>query len=215
MDELEQVRREAVRILCDAHARDRLPLEAFETRLERIKEAPNVATLEAIVADLDDGLAYPPVPIATASLPALATDPELAPVRPAEFLRLSSVLASTKRAGAWTVPLELHGLVILGDLTLDLRDAVFGSDVVDIEVHVTFGSFKLIVPAGTQVENEITETLSSSTHSTRSARGARPNGLLVRVRGGAFCSSVEIQEKYPTGTRPTGGLWQKLLGGQT
>lgn len=214
MDELDEARREAVRLLCEAHARDQLPLEAFEARFERVKDAPNLATLEAIVADLDlPGTSLMTVPRAPAPVP---TDPgELAPVAPAEFLRLSSVFASTKRAGAWTVPLELHGLVIMGELTLDLRDAVFGADQVDIDVRVTLGSFKLIVPAGTQVENEMEETLSSSTHSTRSARGARPNGLLIRVRGRALLSSVEIQEKYPTGIKPSGGIWQKLLGGKS
>jgi len=212
MDDLEQVRREAVRLLCEAHARDRLPLESFESRFERIKDAPNVATLEAIVADLDPA-PYPLTTLPSAPVPALTEAPELAPVSPAEFLRVSSVFASTKRAGAWTVPLELYSLVIMGELTLDLRDAVFGSDVVDIDVRVTLGAFKLIVPAGTQVENEMEETLSSSTHSTRSARGARPNGLLVRVRGRAMLSSVEIQEKYPTGMKPDGGILRKLLGG--
>jgi hypothetical protein len=84
---------------------------------------------------------------------------------------------------------------------------------VDIQVNVTLGSFKLIVPAGTQVENEIEETLSSSEYSTRSARGARPNGLLVRLHGRALLASIEVKERFPTALKPErGGFWQKLLG---
>jgi hypothetical protein len=97
-------------------------------------------------------------------------------------------------------------------MTIDLRDAVFGSDLVDIDVDVTLGSFTLIVPAGTQVENEIEEHFSGSTHSTRSARGARPNGLLVRLRGRALLASVDVKEKFPTGYVKPGGFFDKLLG---
>ncbi len=216
MDELERVRHEAVRLLCAAQARDQLTLDDFEGRLERIKQAPNPATLEAIVADLQADDPYPAPLTASTSAPARVTGAAYAPVAPAEFLRLTSVFASTRRAGSWTVPLEIQALVALGELTLDLRDAVFDSDVLDIDVSVTLGSFTLIVPAGTQVENEIEETLSSSEHSTRSARGARPNGLLVRVRGRSLLASVEIKERYPTGMDPgKGGFWQRLLGSGT
>lgn len=216
MDELERVRHEAIRLLCAAQARDQLTLDDFEGRLERIKQAPNPATLEAIVADLQEDDPYPGPLTASSPAPARVSAAADAPVAPAEFLRITSVFASTKRAGSWTVPLEIQALVVLGELTLDLRDAVFDSDVLDIDVSATLGSFTLIVPAGTQVENEIEETLSSSEHSTRNARGARPNGLLVRVRGRSLLASIEIKERYPTGMAPgKGGFWQRLLRSST
>jgi hypothetical protein len=210
MDELDQARRGAIRLLCEAQARELLTLEDFEDRLERLKHAPNEATLQAIVADLADASPFP-VPYHPPPAPALSPA-EPAPVEPAEYLRLASVFASTKRAGTWTVPLQLEALVLVGEITLDLRDAVFGADVLDIELNATLGSFKLIVPAGTQVENEVEETLSSSEYSTRSARGARPNGLLVRLRGRALLASVEVKEKFPTGLeKGQGGFLRRLL----
>jgi hypothetical protein len=211
MDDLEAARRAAIRVLCDAQAREVLTLEDFEGRLDRLKHAPNEATLEAIIADLGEASLYP-VPYAAAPTLDRATHVEPAPVEPAEYLRLSSVFASTKRGGSWTVPLQLEALVLLGEITLDLRDAVFGADVLDIDVNATLGSFTLIVPAGTQVENEIEETLSSSEYSTRSARGARPNGLLVRLRGRALLASVEVKEKFPSGLeQSSGGFFRRLL----
>jgi hypothetical protein len=218
MSDLESSRREAIRLLCRAQAEDRLSVEAFQTRLEHVEHAPNQATLAAVVADLED---LPP-PALTARYPVAPADhtdvvpaqPNFAvdPVSPAEYLRVSSVFASSKRAGAWTVPLEVDGMVFFGELSLDLRDAVFGSDVVDINVDVKVGSFELIVPAGTQVENEIEETLSSSSHSTRSARGARPNGLLVRLRGKAFLASIDVKEKFPTKPGKVANVLRRLLG---
>jgi hypothetical protein len=211
MSDLEHARYEAIRVLCAAQAEDRLPVHAFEATLERIKSAPDRATLGAIVAGLQDtGAALAPL---TAEPPD-AIPADAAAVAPADCLRLSSVFASTKRAGPWTVPLELNTLVILGEMTLDLRDAMFLADVVDIDVHATLGSFTLIIPAGTQVENEIEETLTSSEYSRRGVKDAAPNGLLIRLRGRALLASIEIKEKYPTGAAPRGGgLWRKLLGG--
>jgi hypothetical protein len=211
MTDLESARREAIRVLCQAHAEDRLPVEAFESRLDRLKQAPNESTVAAIVADLEPHL---PIPVTTGTRALAVPEPAdlAAPVYPAEFLRIASVFGTTTRAGSWTVPLVLQARVLLGEMTIDLRDAVFGSDVVDIEADVRLGSFTLIVPAGTQVENEIEETLSASSHSTRSARGARPNGLLVRLRGRAILASIEIKEKFPSSPSVGKTLFDRLLG---
>ncbi len=214
MSDLDHTRRDAIRLLCRAQADDRLSVEAFETRLDQINRAPNPATIAAVIADLADDpeLATPPF-TPTYGLPAVADHTAvIRPVAPSEFSRITSVFGSTKRAGSWTVPLLIEARVLLGEMTLDLRDAVFGADVVDITIDVDLGSFTLIVPAGTQVENEVNETLSSSSHSTRSTGGVRPNGLLVRLSGQATLASVEIKEKFPTGLRNRKpGLLGRLL----
>ncbi len=211
MPDLDSSRREAIRVLCRAHADDHLSVEAFESRLDQVRRAPNQATLAAILADLDDFT--PPATTSMVLRPPVADHTGVAPVSPAEYLRLTSVFGSTTRAGSWTVPLQLGAKVLFGEMTIDLRDAVFGADVMDIEVDVKLGSFTLIVPAGTQVENEVEETLSSSSHSTRSARGAGPNGLLIRVTGTAFMGSVDVKEKFPTGQGKGPSLVERLLGG--
>ncbi len=215
MSDLDHARREAVRLLCRAQADDRLSVDAFESRLDQLNRAPNAATIAAIVADLAEDL---PMETATGLTPAYgltaAADHTAVgrPVAPSEFSRISSIFGSTKRGGSWTVPLLIEARVLLGEMTLDLRDAVFGADVVDIHVDVDLGSFTLIVPAGTQVENEVRETLSSSSHSTRSVGGVRPNGLLIRLSGQATLASVEIKEKFPSALRDRKpGLLGRLL----
>ena len=99
--------------------------------------------------------------------------------------------------------------MVLGDLTIDLRDAVFFSDTLEIDLDVRLGGFTLIVPVGTQVENEFEERWSSTSHSTRSSRGAQPIGLLVRITGRVRWSNVEIKEKRRPGEPSP---LQKLLG---
>jgi hypothetical protein len=217
MDDLEPLRREAIRTLSAAVASDRLPVEQFESRLALVRSAPNRATLDAILADLvpTGGYAVPaPVPAAVPDRTAVAGFPLPAPVAPAEVLRIATVLGSSKRAGSWTVPLRLELNVILGELTIDLRDAVFTADVLDIDLRAKFASVTLIVPAGAQVENECRERLSSTTHSTRSARGGGPIALLIRITGRVVLSSIEIKEKRRTGEEEP-PAWRRLLAGET
>jgi len=210
MDDLDPLRRDAIRLLSTAVATDRMSIEQFETRLVQVRQAPNRATLDAIVADVLPSGPYPMAHEVTRSFPIPS---HLAPVEPAELLRIRTVLGSSKRAGSWTVPYRLELRAVLGEITIDLRDAVFGSDVLDIDIEAKFGSITLIVPAGAQVENECEEKLSSSSHSVRSARGATPLGLLIRLTGRVVMSSLEIKEKRRTGEEEEPSAWRRLLGG--
>jgi hypothetical protein len=209
MAELESLRHDAIRILSGAVASDRLSVEQFESRLALVRQAPNRATLDAIIADVVPSGGYPTAP---RFVPAVPDHAAFAPVEPAELLRIRTVLSSSKRAGSWTVPLRLEAKVMLGELTIDLRDAVFCSDVLDLELDALLGSFTLIVPAGAQVENECEERWSSTTHSTRSTRGGEPIGLLIRLTGRVRWSNVEIKEKRRSGEEEPRGL-KRLLGG--
>ena len=210
MDDLEPHRQDAIRVLSAAVASDRLPVTQLESRLALVRQAPNLATLDAIVADVMPSGGYS---LPRGLVPAVADHTYAAPVEPAEELSISTVFGSSKRAGSWTVPLRLRLKVVLGELVLDMRDAVFGSDVLDIDVHATLGSLVLIVPAGAQVENECEERMSSSTHSTRSVRGAAQIGLLIRITGRVRWSSLEIKEKLRSGDEPEKKGIMKLLGG--
>ena len=83
----------------------------------------------------------------------------------------------------------------------------------DIDLNVRMGSLTLIVPAGTQVENESEEKFSSTSHSTRSTQGMRRIGLLIRITGRVHWSSLEIKEKPPSGMEPK-PRWMRLLAGE-
>jgi hypothetical protein len=208
MDPLEPDRQDAIRALSLALSTDRLPMEQFESRLALVRQAPNRATLDAIVADLlPTGEYSPPHPV-----PWSPNQGHVAPVEPAEVLRMSTILSSSKRAGSWTVPYRLDVKVVLGDLKIDLRDAVFFSDTLEIDLDVILGNLELILPVGTQVENESEERWSSTSHSTRSSRGTEPIGLLVRITGRVRWSNVEIKEKLRSGEQKP-SAWRRLFGG--
>src|SRR5437870_4654263 len=209
MEELEIRRREAIRELSGAVAAERISIEQFESRLVLIRQASNRATLDAILAELQPTGAFPAAHEITRTLP---IPTRLPAVEPAELFRIRTVLSSSRRGGSWTVPYRLEVKVVLGELTIDLRDAVFCSDVLDVELEILLGSFTLIVPAGAQVENECEERWSSTTHSTRSTRGSGPLGLLIRLSGRVRWSNVEIKEKRPSGDEPEKTGLKRLFG---
>jgi hypothetical protein len=214
MEELDAARHDAVRHLSAAVADDRMPIAQFESRLALVRQAPNRASLEAIIADVlpSGGWTRPNLPARVAA-DHTQFDP-LAPVEPADVLRIATVMGSSKRAGLWTVPLRLELKVVMGEMIIDLRDAVFLSDVLEIECRATMAQLTLIVPAGVQVENECEERFSSSTHSVRSAKGANPLGLLIRITGRVLFSSIDVKEKRSSAEEAMQpAWWQKLLPG--
>jgi hypothetical protein len=191
--DLDAARRDAIHALCVAQAQDRISVELFEQRLLLLREAPTPAAIRQILGDLDASGDYALQRLDT-PLPAPI---ETAAVAPLERMRLSAVFSGTKRSGQWTVPLLIEAKIIFGDMTLDFRDAWFEVDTLDIDVEAWCGKLRLIVPPGTQVENEIEETLSGSKH-RRGREATEPNGLLVRLSGQMFMGKVEILERPPT-----------------
>jgi len=172
-------------------------VEAFEDRYALVRQATSAASLEALTADLiqDHETPYPMVEIVEPGEDTFAA----VPVAAAESIRVSAVFGSAIRAGTWTVPEHIETLVAFGEVTLDFRDATFTTDTVVIDVAVTVGSLKLVIPPGTQIENECHEFMSSSTHPSRGRKGAPPNGLLILLRGRVRLGEISIKERPPTG----------------
>lgn len=189
MNELSLTKRDAVARLCQAQADGLLSVEVFEQRYVLIRDATTPTMVQAIVADLDDVADREE---SRTSLVPVAGTP--LPVEAAPAIRIPAILGSAKRAGTWTVPEEIRLLVVLGEAVLDFRDASFTTDTVVIDATVRLGQVTLIVPPGTQVENECREFLSASKHPSR-GRGAAPNGLLVIVQGSLFMAELVVKEK--------------------
>ncbi len=68
---------------------------------------------------------------------------------------VSALFGSLGRSGEWLVPDYLTVRAHFGEVKLDFREASLpSSGIVEIEATAIFGSIKLIVPVGTQVEME-------------------------------------------------------------
>ncbi len=190
MEDIAAARRDAIHRLCVAQARHELSVDAFQQRLALVTEALSTAAVLQLVADLDSSGYEGSLPEET-ELPAAYG---LAP----ESLRLSSVLTQTERVGRWAVPQQLETKVIFGELVIDFRDAWFEWDLVEIEVDVSFGQLRLVVPPGTAVENEVSEMFGGVTHILRGTQGGEPSGVTIHLAGKVMFANIEIAEKRST-----------------
>jgi hypothetical protein len=191
-DELTQARTEARELLYAAVEERRISPEVLELRLALIGEAPSSAAVAAIVADLAP----------TGGYDLVAAETQTAWGNAPEYLRLSAVFGSTKREGVWTAPLSLDIECILGEVHVDLRDAMFGSDLLEIHVDVYLGEVVITVPSGTEIENHCSNVLGSSKHKQGKRDVSPPNGLLVRITGKVVLGDLTTRERLPSDLAP-------------
>jgi cell wall-active antibiotic response 4TMS protein YvqF len=110
-----------------------------------------------------------------------------------------SFLSSNEREGRWELPRHFRTLAVLGNVELDLRDAIIGIGVSFIEAVAVMGNIEITVPPDVAVESDGDSLLGSFV--VKYKRGATPGAAAglrtLRITGTAYASSVEITVKGP------------------
>jgi hypothetical protein len=153
----------------------RLTLEEFSVRVGAVWAADSAAEL----AKATSGLAQPP-PVGTSQV----------------VEKITCVFSENKRVGRWRMPRALRLVTVFGETELDLREVQTDADVVDIRGRCVFGSVKVIVPEGVEVE-----LLGSAVFASRKMRLApvpRVAGTpLVRVDINTYFGEVDVFSRGP------------------
>ena len=110
-----------------------------------------------------------------------------------------SFLSSNEREGRWELPRHMRALAVLGNIELDLRDAVIPLGVSVIEAVAVMGNIEITVPPEVAVESDGDSLLGSFVVKYKGRQtGDEATGLrTVRITGTAYASSVEIIVKGP------------------
>jgi hypothetical protein len=111
----------------------RLTLEEFSERVDRAVAAKTLSELEEVRSGLPSALP--------------AERPQRSPKR---FTGIA--FGQTERTGRWRLPRRALGLVLFGDLDLDLRQAELSGQVASITVLLLFGNVDLYVPESVEVD---------------------------------------------------------------
>jgi hypothetical protein len=110
-----------------------------------------------------------------------------------------SFLSSNERVGRWELPRHFRALAVLGNVELDLREAVIGIGVSSIEAVAVMGNIEITVPPDVIVESEGDSLLGSFV--VKYQGGVSPTAATglrtVRITGTAYAASVEINVKGP------------------
>jgi hypothetical protein len=123
---------------------------------------------------------------------------QLTPMPP-QAAGVVAFLSSTEREGRWELPRRFRALAVLGNVELDLRDAMIGIGVSDIEAVAVMGNIAITVPPEVAVECDGDSLLGSFVvkYKGRVTAAAATGLRTVRITGTAYASCVEICVKGP------------------
>jgi hypothetical protein len=108
-------------------------------------------------------------------------------------------LGSTEREGHWELPRHLRALAVLGNVEIDLRNAVVGVGLYEIEAVAVFGNVEITVPPEINVECDGDALLGTFTvqYEGRVNTAAATRDSTIRVTGSAYAAAVTVRVKGP------------------
>ncbi|WP_447004942.1 DUF1707 SHOCT-like domain-containing protein [Saccharothrix isguenensis] len=169
-------REHVVGILQKAIGRGLITLDEFTERTDTALAARTRAQLNAVLLDL----------------PGVVSNEQVLPVAK-DRQELKATMSTVNRKGAWAVPRQLVVHSRMGSTELDFRQASIPHAVVDIELDVTAGSVKLVLPEGATVNADGVE-LAASNLKDKVGTGANGRPHFV-VHGQVRAGNVEIRMK--------------------
>jgi hypothetical protein len=173
-------RERAADLLQRACGEGRLTLEEFSVRVGAVWAADSAAELEKAT----DGLAPAPL-VGTGQV----------------IEKITCVFGENKRVGRWRLPRALRVLTVFGETELDLREVQTDVDVVEITGRCVFGSVKVIVPEG--VEVDLAGSALFASRDVKLAPVPRLAGTpLVRVTMSTYFGEVTVRSKGPNSGSP-------------
>lgn len=165
-------REHVVEVLREAVGEGRLTLEEYEERADKAYNAKTLGELATLTADLPGQHERQP-------LPALDSGP------------ITAIFSNVKRNGRWLVPSHLRVTAALGEVKLDLCDAVLQGREVTIEVWALLGNVEIVVPEGVDVQ--LRGTAIAATKESKMASVADSRAPRVIVEATCVLASVKVR----------------------
>ncbi|MFS3128032.1 DUF1707 domain-containing protein [Nocardioides sp. Bht2] len=193
-------RHQVAEVLRRAAGEGRLDLDELDERLDAAYAAKVYADLPPILADLPE---QPP------RLPEVLEAASVQPVQPTETSAVSrfdtsvTIMGGQARKGVWEIGATHNAFALMGGVDLDLRQAVFASQQVEITACTIMGGIDIIVNAQTKVIVDgigIMGDFSQSRDRVEASLDAM--SPVVRVKGFALMGAVTVTRKpMPTPRR--------------
>jgi hypothetical protein len=160
-------------LLADAVADGRLTLDEHSERVARAQAARTFGDLASVTADL--------------------AAPADQPVRLDGGRSATAVLRRDRRGGRWVVADGFTATAILGELHLDLTQAVLQRQRLRVRAAAVAGSVWLLVPEGVRVE--VARMSPSGRPPARVLLPGLPGGPVIEVQ--AFCALGDVHAAVP------------------
>ena len=179
----------AVQLLSAHYAQGALTTHELEARFERVYAAQYPEALSALFEGL------PQLPQQVEPLPGMYAVTQSG-ARPLEK-RILCVMAETQRRGAWVPARHNVVRVMMGQATIDLREALLvPGEVSTFDVFVLMGEVSFIVPPGVSVECEGLPIMGNF-DDTSSAQITAPDAPRIHITGTALMGGVKVRTRLP------------------
>ncbi|MFF4097941.1 DUF1707 domain-containing protein [Streptomyces sp. NPDC001903] len=178
-------------ILADALAEGRLTADEHSERLDSLYAVKTVGELEVLVRDL-------PAPGGPAAAPAYGQHAAPAPAagQGAVAETVVAVCSSSTRKGRWRPGAHTRVVCVLGDVTIDLTEAVFEQQVTEIDVTSVLGNVEITVPENVTLRGYGSGVLGNfEVHGEGRAETTDPHAPVVIIRGFALLGNIEARPK--------------------
>jgi hypothetical protein len=189
MPSIEVDRERTIQALCAHYASDHLTTQELELRFEKAYKAHDAAELQTLLINLP---ALPPmVPAPFYSMaPQRASGSVGTPEK-----RYLAVMSEVKKTGEWIVSPRTVATAIMGNIRLDLRDALLPGTDMEIEATAIMGEVRVIVPPGVRLECDGFAFMGefASHHSGADTM----NGPTLRIHGSSVMGSVGVETRLP------------------
>ncbi|MFJ7588817.1 DUF1707 domain-containing protein [Streptomyces sp. NPDC097617] len=172
-------------ILGDALAEGRLTAEEHSDRLDTLYAVKTVGELELLVRDL-------PAPGGVHASQAYAS-PSTALAGPPETI--VAVCSSSARKGRWRPGPHTRAVSVMGDINIDLTEAVFEQQVTEINVTCILGNVEVLVPENVTLRGYGSGVLGNFEVRGEGRGESDPQAPVVIVRGFALLGNIEARPK--------------------
>jgi hypothetical protein len=111
--------------------------------------------------------------------------------------RIFAVLAPAQRTGRWVVPQFLDVELVLGEVMIDLREAVLPPAECEIAVFAALGEVKVLVPPGVIVDESVSTFMGNVRNDAAADGQLTPGALRVRLSGTALMAEIGVRVASP------------------
>ncbi|THA79837.1 DUF1707 domain-containing protein [Streptomyces sp. A0592] len=171
-------------ILGDALAEGRLTAEEHSERLDTLYAVKTVGELEQLVRDLPaPGGVHTPVASAYAGAAGPAAE------------TIVAVCSSSSRKGRWRPGAHTRAVSVMGDITIDLTQAVFEQQVTEINVTCVLGNVEVLVPENVTLRGYGSGVLGNFEVRGEGRGETDPQAPVVIVRGFSLLGNIEARPK--------------------
>ncbi|MEV8534519.1 DUF1707 domain-containing protein [Streptomyces sp. NPDC051211] len=177
-------------ILADAVAEGRLTAEEHSERLDTLYAVKTVGELEQLVRDLPPAGGGRPGAHPAAHVPAAVP---LGGAGAAE--NVVAVCGNASRRGRWRPAPQTRAVAVMGDITIDLTEAVFEQQLTEINVTCVLGKAEILVPENVTLRGFGNGVLGNFDVRGEARGETDPQAPVVVVRGFALLGSIEARPK--------------------